>query len=336
MRCFVVGNSAPFGREKGEVLYRYEDGFQEYLPVDSGPESIQMERLRLGFWGGSGRDLNDMSSGFGPYALTRLCAETGGLYLVADESVRGPKFDPAVMRNYAPDYMPIRDYEKSVLANKAKGALLAAVAFSHNKETGNLIAPQLAFRADNDNILRQQITEAQKPAAVFDFKLEQLMRLLEAGEKDREKIASARWRAAYDLAMGRVLAMRVRAYGYNVVLADMKSTPKTFEKKGSNHWRLAPSREIAGGPTVKKLAEKAKQYLTRVVDEHPGTPWELLAGRELSQEMGWAWEEYTVNLAPERPAGNNAERPALQLAEEERKRQEAKMQAQKTRVRPSL
>ncbi len=48
--------------------------------------------------------------------------------------------------------------------------------------------------------------------------------VLEQGEKHRDKLDSDRWRASFDLAMGRVLAMRVRAFGYNSVLAEMRRT----------------------------------------------------------------------------------------------------------------
>jgi hypothetical protein len=162
--------------------------------------------------------------------------------------------------------------------------------------------------------------------------------MLELGEKDRERLTTPRWRASYDLALGRVLALRARAYGYNVVLADMKSTPKTFKTAGNNRWRLVPSREIAGGPNVRKVATKAETYLKRVIDEHPGTPWAMIAERELSAPLGWEWQEFRV--APPPPMmqnGNNNNNPALQLAEEERRRREQERRmAEAKRVKPNL
>ena len=160
IRVYCVGNAAPFGREKGYVTWRYEDGSSEELPVDSGPETIAAERLRLGFWGTSGRDLERMSAGFGPWAMTRLCAETGGLYLVSEESVKGPRFNPAVMRVYAPDYRPVRVYEEELRTNMAKRMLVETAA---DDACHQVPSPQLAFKADNDNVLRKEITEAQKP-----------------------------------------------------------------------------------------------------------------------------------------------------------------------------
>lgn len=61
------------------------------------------EAVQLGFWSVDGRDLERMSAAYGPYGLTRLCAETGGVYFIADES-RVHRFDPEMMRNYLPYY----------------------------------------------------------------------------------------------------------------------------------------------------------------------------------------------------------------------------------------
>jgi hypothetical protein len=160
IRVYCVGNAAPFGREKGYVNWRYEDGSTEEIPVDAGPETVAAERLRLGFWGTSGSDLERMSAGMGPWALTRLCAETGGLYLVSAESVRGPTFDPEIMREYAPDYRPISVYKEELRKNMAKRMLVQAAATTHQEK---VVSPQFTFRADNDNILRQEITEAKNP-----------------------------------------------------------------------------------------------------------------------------------------------------------------------------
>ncbi|MEE3284952.1 MAG: vWA domain-containing protein, partial [Planctomycetota bacterium] len=236
IRVYCIGNAAVFGREKGWVLYTYPDGYSQEWDVDQGPETVMMERLNLPFWGPRGFGRFQMSSGYGPYALNRLCSESKGIYLIADEG-RGQKFNPAVMRGYRPDYRPIRTYLKDVETNDAKRSLLRAAVITRERQIPVL---SLSFDAPNDNVLRTGLNDAQKPVAELDFRLRELQAELEAGEDDREKLSEPRWQAGYDLAMGRVLAMRVRAYGYNVVLAQMKSQPKSFKKKDSNLWRLTP------------------------------------------------------------------------------------------------
>ncbi|MGH7201544.1 MAG: vWA domain-containing protein, partial [Planctomycetaceae bacterium] len=79
VKVYCVGNAAVFGREKGYVSFTDSDGYKwNDLEVDAGPETVAPERLRLAFWGTNARDLDQISAGYGPYALTRLCAETGG------------------------------------------------------------------------------------------------------------------------------------------------------------------------------------------------------------------------------------------------------------------
>lgn len=331
IKVYTVGPACIFGKEKSFVNWTYEDGFTEELPVDGGPETVAQESLSLGFWGVNGRDLERMSAGYGPYALTRLSGETGGLYLINSDT-SGPRFDPIVMKNYIPDYRPLAVYQKELDTNLAKNRLVEVGRLS-NRTDAEVPSPQLSFDADTDAILREQITEAQKTAAVFDAAMTEWEAILTPGEKDREKLTTPRWRASFDLAMGRVLAMRARAYGYNAVLADMKATPKVFEKKGSNSWRLKPSIHV-NGTTAKKLAKTSSEYLTRVIDEHPGTPWALLAERELSTPMGWDWEEYAVPRVAMNNNNNNNDN-AIQLAEEEQRREQMRRQ-QMQRKKPNL
>ena len=327
MKVYCVGNAAPFGREQNYVYTTWKEGeytYQDFIPVDAGPETVAMERLQLAFWGDN-RDLRteSMSSGYGPYALTRLCVETGGMFLVAGET-GGPTFDTALMRSYPPDYRPIAVYERELSRNRAKQALINAAQKTRVNQTPT---PRLSFPATDDTVLRRAITEAQKPAAVFEYPLIELQQILEQGGPDRAKLTEPRWRAGYDLAVGRVLALRARALGYNTVLADMKSAPKEFEDKKSNQWKLVPADTVDAGGDVTRLVREATDSLSRVIDEHPGTPWASLAERELSQPMGWRWEEnFNPGLAGPgtmRPGNENIFAPE-ERAERERMMRNAK------------
>ncbi len=316
IKCYCVGNASIFGREKGYVNWEYEDGTKEDLPVDQGPETVKAERVVLPFWGNAGRGLDKLSSGYGPYALTRLCAETGGIYFIAGQG--RITFDSEIMRDYSPDYRPIKVYDKEARSNIAKMSLNRAAAASTKAD---IPQAKLSFRAENDNLLKKEITEAQKPMAEVGYKLEELLYVLSAGEKGRKQLETPRWRASFDLAMGRALAMHVRAYGYNETLSQMKTSPKQFKSKGSNQWKLASSPEIKSGPKMRKQAKIATEYLKRVVDDHPGTPWALLAKRELEQPLGWAWKE-SVNPNANKNIKRDTppEQVRLLLAQEERER----------------
>ena len=188
---YCVGNAAPFGRDRGYVTYLWKEGDRQFrlpLPVDAGPETVLPERIRLGFWAPGGEVENErLSSGYGPYALTRLCVETGGMYLVADDT-NHKTFEPELMRSYGPDYRPIADYTRDVMANGAKRALIEAARDSRATE---IPQPQLVFPAVDDNRLRREITEAQKPIAVIGYRLQALQAKLEAGLPDRPESPGA-------------------------------------------------------------------------------------------------------------------------------------------------
>lgn len=315
---YCIGDGAVFGREKGFVNWDFPDGTSDYVPVDQGPESIYLERLQLPFWGNNAWRMEVVSSGFGPYALTRLCRESGGLYFVTSQN-HSVTFDLESLRHYQPDYLSLAKYQNIVSGNKALKSLVKA---SLIKRVRKIPQPETEFRADTEKYLRSEITEAQKPLAELDYGLREMLQELGKGSKDREKVTSPRWQAGYDLAMGRVLAMHVRTYGYNVLLAEMKTSPKPFTNKKNNTWNLRPASKIEGQQKFIKMAETARMYLNRVVKDHPETPWAFLAEAELRYPMGWKWKESFEYYPPE--PKNDQERKALLLAEEEERIQEEK------------
>lgn len=335
IKVYVIGNTSPFGRQKGLVHMKWKDAegteFEDNLEADQGPESPLPEGLQLPFWTANAAGLEFMSSGYGPYTLSRLCAETGGIFFVADDTNR-IKWDPLIMRQYSPDYRPGSEYRRQLQGNMAKQALITAAQLAVTEPVPQI---QKMFPAYNDNVLRETITESQKPLAVLDYFLTQVHTALEAGEKHRDKLDSDRWRASYDLAMGRILAMRVRAFGYNAILAEMKASPKKFEVAENNQWILQPSETINAGANVRRMHDKAVEYLNRVINEHPDTPWALMAKMEISEPLGWEWKEGRMPV-PQMENGDNGRRPQFAPEEEERRRQAAEMARKREMSKPKI
>ncbi len=323
---FVIGIPAPFGRQETFVKYVDPDpAFDQsvqWLPVDQGPESLYPERIRINF---SGRYEEEppIDSGFGPFALTRLCYETGGIYFTVhpnralDERVRRGEtaefsayfqrfFDTEVMRRYRPDYVSVQHYVSEVQSNKARLALVQA---ARESWLSPMTPPQFRFEKLDEARFANEVSRAQQPAALLSSKVDRLYEILKLGEASRKNEVIPRWKAGYDLAMGRVLAVKIRAEGYNKLLAMLK-TKITFEDPKNNVWELRPGAEILTGSATEKLAEKATMYLTRVVEEHPDTPWALLAQQELAIPLGWELAEaYQAPLPPRQPNPNNANIP---------------------------
>ncbi len=306
MKVFCIGEEAPLGRKQVEVEFIQDNGEVIIGVMDRGPENFYQDRLVLPYWTPA-QDLDNIASGFGPYGLTRLCAETNGLFFISAAN-RDVAVDPIVMRSYSPDYRPIPIVQKDIQANGAKRLLVELSAKVFNEP---IPVPTTFFPAENDNVLREAITESQKPLAVLDYRLDEMLRALQAGEKDRLKIQEPRWQAVYDLALGRIMAMRVRSYGYNLMLAEMKATPKSFQTQSSNAWRLVPSKEITSGAAAKKLGKQAEELLKRVIDTHAGTPWAKLAEREYQTPLGWEWKEAQYNPQPMGAMGEEKARPRI-------------------------
>ena len=127
---------------------------------------------------------------------------------------------------------------------------------------------------------------------------------------------SLRWQAGYDLAIGQALAAKIRAETYNMMLAMVKTQgkfdpPKKEGGRQNNTWMLQPADTVTTGSRSEKLAEKAKTYLARVVSDHPGTPWAMIAQRELEIPIGWKWRQsYTAPPRPrERPTADSPPSP---------------------------
>jgi hypothetical protein len=71
------------------------------------------------------------------------------------------------------------------------------------------------------------------------------------------------------------------------------SPPRSSNRanESSSAWFIEPADACETESTIKKLAKRAKTYLQRVIDEHPGTPWAKIAAAELRSPMGWTWKE---------------------------------------------
>jgi len=316
MRVYVVGVPAPFGQAEVHIKFReFDTRFAaDVRPalVRQGPETLYPEVVRIR----SGTEADEpLDSGFGPFSLSKLCAETGGAYycIHANRDARGRVgdhqvaamasmlryfFDPQVMRAYRPDYQPAAKIEQMIASNRAMRALVDAAKAS---EIAAMEAPTMQFPRVNDGALTALLADAQKKAAVLQPRIDALHATLAAGLPDRESLREKRWQAGYDLALGRVLALKVRTDAYNIVLAQAKSG-RQFKNPESDTWLLVPDGDIGNvGSQTEKLAKQARELLARVVKEHPGTPWAHLAALELRVPLGYRWEETRTGVNTPRP-----------------------------------
>lgn len=331
----VVGVPAPFGREFTYIKYVDPDPKYDQSPqwaqVDQGPESLMPERVKLGYRDNFYEE-PVMDSGFGPYALSRLAYETGGIYFTVHPNRRfnsrvGRReidpfasnleyfFDPEIMAKYRPDYVSKEDYLASAKESPLRQVLIQA---SQLAAVETLQAPQLRFVRRDEASLANELTKAQQQAARLEPQLDTLYQILVRGKEVRDRETSPRWLAGYDLAVGTVLAHKVRAEAYNAMLAKAKRG-MPFENPKNNTWVLKPVDEISVGSKLEKDAESARDMLREVAQQHAGTPWAVLAKRELANPIGWRWVEEFTDLTPpkQQARANNPPRPPAAAKDEQ-------------------
>jgi hypothetical protein len=292
-KVYCVGPAALFGRKQGFVPYvAPEDGKTYQLPVEMGPETPMMEYVSLPFWF-NGPQYDNLSAGIGPYALSRLVKETGGVYFLSNMTTTAALSPLGVfpmdgMRPYEPDYRfgKFEDYERDLNKHPLRRSVVQAAALSlRYKAQGT---PNLDLRVTPTNYL-PTINDSQKTAAETTLMVDTILQPFAMGgklEEEYQKETSLRWKAAYNLTYGRLLAIKVRAFEYNYACAQLKLLGTGDVATKSNHWIFQPDAQLGSGASMKKLATESDRLLKRCVNEAPGTPWSLLASRELMYPLG--------------------------------------------------
>ena len=263
-------------------------------------ESHDWERVEMDYPGtGSDADLND--TGFPPYAIGRLCFETGGQFFAQRPLVGAlPRnFDPGYFRKYAPSYLPEEKFKAMVEASPAKKALLKAARDGGHVEVLNMRGSYNFFKTKSgaEADFNNAITTNQRESARIDGGIGRLLTMLQAGEADRKNVKEPRWQANFDLAIGRAYAAKARAEGLDTIMATMKG--RAFTNPESNQWIITSTPTTPALSGIDKLVKNARMYLERVIQEHPGTPWAASAERELYSSvkekkyhnMGWELKE---------------------------------------------
>jgi hypothetical protein len=220
------------------------------------------------------------------------------------------------MSRYRPDYLSPHEYEKKLKSSPLRSSLVSASLLS----APTLDRPTTRFIKRSDAQLAGELTKAQQDAAKLEPALTRLAAILEPGLKVREDEITPRWRAGFDLAMGRVLAQKVRTETYNAMLAKAKRG-MPFDDSKKNTWVLSPADEISVGSKWEREADLAKSLLQDVINQHPETPWSYLASQELKVPLGWVWKEEYTDLEPPRvpsPPGNNNNTPAPSVDEQKK------------------
>ena len=301
-RIYVVGPPAPFGLSSIEFKYvdpdpKFDQN-ERWVEINQGPETLFKMTLDLY---SLPIDESGLDSGFGPYALSKICVDTGGIYFAVhpnrNENQVSKKeisplssyisvfFDNAVMKKYSPDYRSILLQTKENQTHKIKTALLNAckipIQINNSQKTN--------FTAYTEGEFVEQLNEAQKYSAKIEPQIDRIYSILKEVESQSKSLDEKRWLASYNLAMGRILATKCRIELYNAMLAEAKTGLQKNDPK-NNLWNLEFDAEFTTKSSqLQKSYATAIKYLQSIVSDFPDTPWALVAQNELDTPMGYKW-----------------------------------------------
>jgi hypothetical protein len=315
---YVVGNPAPFGKNTAQFKFvefdpKY-DQTEKWVEINQGPESLYDMVLDIN---SLPIDSETLDSGFGPFALSKLCLDTGGLYFSVHPNRGNTKvdkkqisplssyisrfFDHEIMMKHRPDYRSYGIQNKEAQSHTSKKALVQASSIPLNISGEQT----LRFKAFDEGSFVNELNMAQRFSAKLEPKINQIYSTLLSGESSYTTLED-RWKVSYALAMGRILSTKCRIESYNLVLAEAKTGLKKKDPK-SNIWMLMPSKEFdLNNSLLKKCYEGSQKYLKFVVDNYPDTPWALIANEELNTPISYKWyEDYEEPPKPNNGGGGN-------------------------------
>lgn len=302
-RVYAFGRESVFGFS---CAYEKDEKSGVLVPVEAGPETAGPEILQLNplccwqswdqwcrrilytlperrsamsfFSRGNTLDCHlafdqDVRSGFGTFALERLCRATGGRYFPLVET---PSFKPEDLEGYEPEWVSPEEW-RALAQKEPLRKTVVAVLEAIGEEKSFDLKCKFANEGEGRTIGRT--------VAKVDAKFAGWIEALEAVARTTAATGDAkpyrRWEANRDLLEAQLWAMRHYLEQYRLALDEGPyPTPAS-----SGYW-VRPAKALRGDGVLKKRAE---EKLARVRELHPGTPWaktaELLAKKLGGFEM---------------------------------------------------
>ncbi len=198
------------------------------------------------------------------------------------------------MAALAPEWKPNRSIPASQSAGTEAMTMGAATdATGTDDDSGSMddapVDDDSSDVADNKTPITDVDAElAQQSARQADVQMSLLEQLYE-----HEK--SKRWRAWSDLNLGRLLMISVRLREYIAATSRLWQHADEL-RQDTNHVFFSKSDTLLGGPVSEQRLEIARMLLNRCVKDNAGTPWAVMAERELRDQPGLQINERSIPL----------------------------------------
>jgi|GEM_PF-950148 len=294
---YVLGREAAFGRRQVDVRWWDEDNGREYiLPIDRGPETAFIEQLQTEGY----RARSDVySSGFGPYAQSRLASATGGIFFMlpsAETNLERSeliRYNSSVMKQYQPELHSRQQIAAQISSNPLR-RLITKIIYDLNPERKDVLRwMNLPSSFPSDlGAFAKQLREAAKNAEFYYLGLQKAIKQLDEAEVMLAQEKSLRWRANYDLIRAQCTAYAARVYLYGNALkaaaATAEQTARTLpDNRRLTRWNVQDSGDAPKDQTVIDLLVKAQNHYLTVIRNHRGTPWAARAEWELKRDFNF-------------------------------------------------
>jgi hypothetical protein len=197
-------------------------------------------------------------------------------------------FRAAALAGYESDYSDIKELMGKPMEFPLRVAVIRAVELISRSK----LALREDFKGPTSDDVKKSLTDSQKdgPARML-LDLSDALAELERVGPDRDKEKSKRWQAHYDYILANVKARMAYVNEYNLMLAKIKKEElPRMDPKLHNGYRLGSQEKLQSPKDIKDLASESRKLLAKIIKEHPGTPWELLAKRDRFAALGLAWQ----------------------------------------------
>ena len=295
---YTLGREAVFGYPYAYMRWQHPGtGEIHWLPVDRGPETGFIEQLQTN---GFRRRHDAFASGFGPYEQARIARETGGIFFMLPSLetsiVRGEnrRYELEAMRSYRPDLRSRAEIAAENSASLMRVRINEVIASLNpwNDAVRPHVELRVHFSPDPETFVKQAAEERAKSIRYVDYlvKAENVF-ASEEMQYARSQETSRRWQANYDLLYAQILAYKVRNFEYAAYLdwflKNPQVVPLTKEPdKRLVYWDITTRKETLTGELTESMIAQSRELFTKVIDDHPGTPWAARAQWELRRGFG--------------------------------------------------
>jgi hypothetical protein len=204
-----------------------------------------------------------------------------------------PPFFEKNLGPYQPDYKDQTEFETKLKDSPFRQAIVTATKVMDKQ----ILEFDKGFKYPGDEAsFKKSLANIQEKPATLEAQLDDEQTRLDGVGKDRDKETSKRWQAHYDFVYARLLAKKIYVREYNFVLGNKlkKDAPQLKDPKNNNGWVVIPTERMQQKDT-RDWEAKRQKLLDKLMKEHPGTPWEVLARREKAAFLGLTIQEAKVD-----------------------------------------